>query len=564
MTAGREPTKAVELLACGMPALLVLQIWVALWSANARELVASRAGSVVLALLLATTWWTLHRFRSNAVGEVSWRLLAGYCAFLLARDLMISAPFGVLTGHEGTATSTLRPRLVLLETCVLMSALFAGLRVPRRVLANVAALLSLTSLAITLPPAIRLATGDAPGLRAPVVMGNADRRTDASLPDVFHIVLDEYQTTYFEALQEEIDWLDGFVWFPNTVSNYNTTSMSLASLLTGELYDSTSDIREWEVAYETRGLLPRLKSRGYRVHVYNGCHVFDWNSPHVDHVRHSAAIANDHFRVENGTLLPRLLGLRLLPYSLGNRMISLRTGDRPREFDFAYFSAEMFADALEQIRDNPSGGNYYFIHLLLPHPPTVLSRDGEYVGPDRGTLVDQVRFAHALVRRLLALLRSTNRLEHSVVLIHGDHGSYVDIAATNQPADGEDFPAGATMLDMNRDADVWRDGSKLPIALVKARTRPLLLAKPVGSRPFTTRDLPMELRRIPDLVFASIDDAEEVVAGAALASPERFVHILGMRVGEGRVPHFQQYLVTSTANTYTRGRQLQIRGTTRF
>jgi hypothetical protein len=72
----------------------------------------------------------------------------------------------------------------------------------------------------------------------------------------------------------------------------------------------------------------------------------------------------------------------------------------------------------------PGHGRYTFVHVLLPHNPYVLradcSRAAEPAGSD---VLEQTGCALLLLGRYVETLRRLDRLDGSIVLVHGDHGS---------------------------------------------------------------------------------------------------------------------------------------------
>jgi hypothetical protein len=70
----------------------------------------------------------------------------------------------------------------------------------------------------------------------------------------------------------------------------------------------------------------------------------------------------------------------------------------------------------------PPRGRYTFVHLLLPHSPHLLRSDCSQGGAPTD-LKQQTECTLRLVGRFLDTLRRLGRLDDSVVVIHGDHGS---------------------------------------------------------------------------------------------------------------------------------------------
>ncbi len=101
----------------------------------------------------------------------------------------------------------------------------------------------------------------------------------------------------------------------------------------------------------------------------------------------------------------------------------------------------------------PARGRYTFVHLLLPHNPYVLRSDcGHESALGRVSLREQTECTLRLLVRFLETLRRLDRLDGSVVVVHGDHGS----------------------------GEVLRDGRLVPDEAAWLRT--MVLAKPAFAR----------------------------------------------------------------------------------
>jgi hypothetical protein len=101
----------------------------------------------------------------------------------------------------------------------------------------------------------------------------------------------------------------------------------------------------------------------------------------------------------------------------------------------------------------PPRGRYTLVHLLLPHNPCILRADCSRALASQPTdLAQQTECALLLLQRYLEALRRLGRLDGSVVLVHGDHGS----------------------------GEVIRDGRLVPEDAAWLRT--VILVKPEGAR----------------------------------------------------------------------------------
>ena len=305
--------------------------------------------------------------------------------------------------------------------------------------------------------------------------------SEAGLPDIYHVVFDEFQTDMFHAvLNNDVkNELQGLIWFPNASTPFGRTEMALASLFSGAPYDyrepPLSYIREAFTSEQS--LLTQLRSLGYQtiglLHtIYPGGSPspFEQTYFHKDFAKTASADEQRGLFVSLWLYahLPKSLARHVLPEHHFDQLESqtLLPNDAP------FVSLLSFRRFLEWERvTTRKGGRYIFVHLILPHFPNVLGADCSYRRGGKTTIVDQTSCAIHEISAFLRLLRDRGRFKDALVLIHGDHGSrYVY-------EDGQ--------LRRAQDQFYGRDWSW-------ARSRPLVLIKPAGVGP--TRDFLMDER----------------------------------------------------------------------
>ena len=333
-----------------------------------------------------------------------------------------------------------------------------------------------------------------------------------NLPDIYHIVFDEFQTEMFEAVLNAHlkERLGGVIWFPDSSTPYGRTEMALASVFSGTPYD----YREAPLNYISRAfssgdsLIPRLKSLGYetigflhQIYPRGGASPFDHSYFHKNFAKASVMAQRKLFvSVWLYAHLPDLLSRRLLPQHHVEQLTSrtLLPDDAP------VVSLQSFRQFIAWESDTTRrGGRYIFIHLILPHFPNVLGADCSYRPGLRTTLEDQTTCTTLEIAELLDLLEDRDKFENALILMHGDHGKGVLYENGTLRAATDKF--------YGRD---WSWG----------RSRPLSLLKPVGasrSSDFSSDHRPMDLLDIFPTILASVgsspDDA--LVGNSLVAEP---------------------------------------------
>ncbi len=319
-------------------------------------------------------------------------------------------------------------------------------------------------------------------------------------PNVYHVLLDALPDDVFDAA-----WppgregsLDGFVRF-RTRAPQRSTQAVLPAILTGRRLEGDAASRIREALLGERSLLRAVRAEGFRTlgfvpRFLYGTHreAFDVAVVHGENLEEPdlpALHAAVFLRLWTFGVLPRAVGERLA----AGRLLGFDTGffamagvERLSTYAQPLVSRLSFEELLALEPSLPPRGRYTYVHLLLPHNPYVLRSDcSRSEAPT--DLLQQTRCSLLLLARLLETLRRLDRLDGSLVLVHGDHGS----------------------------GEVLRDGRLVPDEDAWLRT--LVLVKPVGAAGAG----PRETRERADLV----DIAPTVLALLGVTPPP----------GDGRV-----------------------------
>jgi hypothetical protein len=262
---------------------------------------------------------------------------------------------------------------------------------------------------------------------------------DPTLPNVYHLL--------FDALQDDLiehclppgarETLDGFVRFRATAPMRSTMGV-LPAILTGRwLPPGRPEARIREALRGKSSLLSDLRGAGYRTvglvpRFLGGDHraAFDLA------VLHGENLSEPDLAGLHAALFLRRWAYGTIPRGVGGRLAA----GRFLGFDIGFFGmgsverlstypkpvlSRLSMESLVELEPRlPARGRYTFVHLLLPHNPYLLRADcsrGSASQP--ADLAQQTECALLLLQRFLATLRSLGRLEDSVVLVHGDHGS---------------------------------------------------------------------------------------------------------------------------------------------
>jgi hypothetical protein len=362
----------------------------------------------------------------------------------------------------------------------------------------------------------------------------------SSLPNVYHIVFDEFQTEMFETtLEDETkSALAGFTFFLDARTQWGRTQMSMASIFGPASYDYETDPRDF-VDSALRGpdsSLELLRLAGYSITAYTHSESIYLSLQPFD----QTLLFKDLVPYDPGSNYDQLAAsfwvYSNLPGSVARRLISPEDyeqldGQNLLPDSGPPLAAEGFRTFVNRERQLPPTGRYSLVHLLLPHFPYVLSEDCHYEAGVETTPSAQAACASHLIEVFLEELRALDRFDDSTIIIHGDHGGRFEL---NNDGKLGNIPS-------NFYSERWSD----------ARSRSLLLIKPAGidsSKDFEISDYPAELTDIMPTVFDSVDlelelrDGRTSLLGANPPHREvRFYHFYDKRddhLPDGEVVRF--------------------------
>ncbi len=261
-----------------------------------------------------------------------------------------------------------------------------------------------------------------------------DFATFSKHQNIIHIVLDEQQSTVIEHLIETdpsfIQHLSGFIFFPNTTSNYRSTNMAIPAMLTGEVYKNNGDKNQFlDDVLSHNPLTTQLEQSNFSTSIYTMGYYC--NKSHIKNC------------ISQPELSPDKSAFLLLDYSLfkavpdilkpviyhDDHWIIRRYFVNPshettlgglNHLAFQYFNDQFSVDDI-----NPT---YKFYHSMITHSPAVLGKDCELritKASRRGLIgkTDQAQCAFNHIDSLLENLKKADIYDNSLIIISSDHGS---------------------------------------------------------------------------------------------------------------------------------------------
>lgn len=386
-----------------------------------------------------------------------------------------------------------------------------------------------------------------------------ETRAAVPRPNIYHVILDEFQTDMFlAALTPATErTLAGFVFFPNNSTVYGRTGMALPSIFSGRSYDYESTQIEYQQAAfnSNRSMLQALKQAGYRRDAY--IHkvftfplaLFDSTTYHKDNGQQPAP--RDYAQV-----FRNLWFYANTPEFVARRVVQQEQLEQIQSQNLLpsaapIMSRESFARVLQLDQRAAARGRYTFVHLVLPHFPNVLRSDCSYSNSEEAktSAIEQTRCATQLIVDLVATLKRLGRFEESLLIIHGDHGSRYRAA-------------GSELVSVESKGHYSIEWSW-------ARSRALLLVKPAGrgdQTPFLvsaaetqlTDIYPTVLRTIGAPLPARLEGVPLVdPVPAELRRPTRYYHFYDKKGKNEWTDTLARFIIAGGAITFDRNIRLE-------
>ena len=551
----------LSLVSAGLPSVVGLQIVSNLLRGNSQELFVFDVPLLMIISACLVFWMILFAVShwGGRVGKCAWAFCCGYAVFWLLRDIIFPLPLGELDGTTPLADPSYGYILAEASTFLVSFGLLLVLarRKTATVLSIFVVVLGVSDVYSAKSLYLKIRTDLAKQQKkiSAELETNSTSDSISRRPDIYQILYDEYQTVEHEVLRESrgVAPYDDFICFKNNLANYNTTYFSLPSLLTSTRYEPTSDISDWHFSYYKKGLLKFFKNVGYHVEVF-GYSRHEWDSAYIDYTRCSMDIAEERLSGIRSTVFADLLKLRVLLSFVGSRVFyrgDVDTDESPPASESSYYCTIKFREMVSRIKNRKAGGNYVFVHMILPHAPSVMDEHGHYVGSKKGTRMGQVRLADKLTGELIAELKRLGRYDESLIIIHADTGRVADPDISRHlPHYGEDLQ---DVESYPPPIDSMVDGSKWPRNLVEARSQALLLIKPLHHQGYRVDESPSQLMDIPPTIMGVLGvtqtrnlfpEGVDLFSQPPAEDRVRKTYVIGSKIPpENRVNRFQEWTV---------------------
>ncbi|HHS8255165.1 TPA: sulfatase-like hydrolase/transferase, partial [Legionella anisa] len=244
------------------------------------------------------------------------------------------------------------------------------------------------------------------------------------------IILDTFQSDIFNEIAqtwpEEVAFLRGFTFYPNTVGGYPSTIASLPLILTGQFYKNEIPMKDWTKAnYSTLNLADYHTEKGYGASI-----ISIISSTQFEGIRAKKAFMvslgdKTWVGISKNQLLLLLTGslFRSVPTKLKSEFY-----DKYKWLRLDFIGDDLrFLKALEKNAEVNSNnrGEFKVYHYSGVHPPYLVNEFLKYEKDMPHTRESYVRHARGVLRFLrsnLELLQKLGIYDPAEILVIGDHG----------------------------------------------------------------------------------------------------------------------------------------------
>ncbi len=248
--------------------------------------------------------------------------------------------------------------------------------------------------------------------------------------NILIILLDTFQSDYFDLIREEypkeINFLDGFTFYRNTMSHYPSTEPNIPAIVSGRLYKNQEKFNDFFRDSVARfDLQSYYQKKGYSAMMSS---VTPMYLLMTDLLKGSSVdlVAPVYKYIDYGVFRCSPTLIKKLVYNNGSWLLSFKKAIKYPPDPFG--NDIRFVDLFEKqanINREAKAGTFKFIHFFLPHPPWCMDENLKYNPKLTGKegYIHQTRGALKLAKRILTKLRELNLYENSEIVIMADHGT---------------------------------------------------------------------------------------------------------------------------------------------
>jgi hypothetical protein len=350
--------------------------------------------------------------------------------YLSLSDVIAPVQLGELVGGRETPTEPLF--LTAVEVVLAAIVIYGAVKLPWK---HVKSFGSIFVLLLLVSEAIVVLSGLSPDTELPFIKSGKNTLSNPSgkLADrgnIYHITLDAYSSLLFLESLEKMkltEEFDGFTFFKNNRANYDYTTVSIPSYMTGSFYEENDSLKEWQEQHRSLGIVSNIYNAGYEVSMYTQDSTLIHEK--VSHVKLPEDMLSQRRSLSSFHHFSDLWLLRVVPNFLQQEVYWEGKGVFTRLFvqeevlagknANVFGSVELMRQLIDDEADRPDHGQYIYAYLWLPHRPYVMNRDCVF-SPD-SDYNEQALCATRLIAELVSALKELGRYDESTIILQSDH-----------------------------------------------------------------------------------------------------------------------------------------------
>jgi hypothetical protein len=308
----------------------------------------------------------------------------------------------------------------------------------RRDLSKLTIILSVVAATLVIIPAVNIITNETKATPQDTNVSEniVDLVQPDTSPDIYYIILDRYSSArtlkevYDFDNSEFIDYLSdkGFYVANESRANYSNSPKSIASSLNMDfIHEETSEL--WIGKHSSNKLIRDykvwhlLKSVGYEFVHFGSWWETTRENPYADiNVNYYAMPEFSWFLFQTTWLYPISVSMNIVD-----------------GFDEVQYKRVLYKfDKMAEIPQR-EGPTYVFAHMLVPHPPFIFDREGNFVSQDSASekdlttlRQDQMIATNNMLRNLIDELLSSSEVP-PIIILQADEGSRPERYLLNPP-----------------------------------------------------------------------------------------------------------------------------------
>lgn len=280
-----------------------------------------------------------------------------------------------------------------------------------------------------------VSVNDTPQKLAPSYVSTNHIRELSKNDNVIVLLFDSFDTKVFQEIQqqepEELEFLDGFTYYPDATSYFGYTNYSLPQMVTGEVYDGKEPHSVYSRdCWNHLPLFDALKDRGYDCDLYTNALYIPEGVPIDNLITEKLPVTLSDIR-DFYHLVAFRGAVHPVKYLLFSGMMNLfqveegpwEAGERRQ---FSSDNGAFYNEIKKGLYTEDTPGSFRWYHLEGAHGPYIYNRDMKNIagGSNAGTEYEQSVACLRIAREFINQMKDLGIYDNATIVICADHGEH--------------------------------------------------------------------------------------------------------------------------------------------